>query len=70
MVSLKKVYGKLVTKVKNIDSSGFALKTKHNKDKLNLERKIPDTDTRGLVKNTDYNAKISEIESTILSICG
>ena len=70
MVSLKKVYGKLVTKVKNIDTSGFALKTKYNKDKLNLERKIPDTDTRGLVKKTDYNAKISEIESTILSICG
>ena len=65
----KTVYGKLVTKVKNIDTSAFVLKTKYNKDKLNLERKIPDTYTRGLVKKTDYNAKISEIESTILSIC-
>ena len=46
----KTVYGKLVTKVKNIDTSAFVLKTKYNKDKLNLERKIPDTYTRGLVK--------------------
>ena len=44
----KDVYNKLVTKVNNIDTSGFALKTKYDTDKLELENKIPDT--RGLVK--------------------
>ena len=41
-------YNKLVTKVDNIDTSGFALKTKYDTDKSELENKIPDT--RGLVK--------------------
>ena len=36
--------------------------------KKELENKIPDSS--GLVKNTDYNAKITEIESKIPSICG
>ena len=62
------MYDKLVTKVNNIDTSGFALKTKYDTDKLNLEKKIPDTS--GLVKKTDYNAKISEIESKIPGISG
>ena len=44
----KDVYNKLVTKVNNIDTSGFALKTKYDTDKLELENKIPDTS--GLVK--------------------
>ena len=39
------------------------MKTKYNTDKLNLEKKIPDTS--GLNKKTDYNAKVSEIESKI-----
>ena len=30
---------KLVAKVNNIDSSGFALKTKYDTDKLELEKK-------------------------------
>ena len=38
----KTVYDKLVTKVNNIDTSGFLLKTKHDTDKLELEKKIPD----------------------------
>ena len=62
----KTVYDKLVTKVNNIDTSGFLLKTKYDADKLELEKKIPDTSN--LVKKSDYNTKISEIESKIPSI--
>ena len=35
-------YNKLVTKVDNIDTSGFVLKTKYDTDKSELENKIPD----------------------------
>ena len=62
----KDVYNKLVTKVDNIDTCGFVLKTKYDKDKSELENKIPDT--RGLVKKTDYNTKITEIEGKIPDI--
>ena len=71
----KNVYDKLVAKVNNIDIGGFALKTKYDIDKSDLEKKINDEDkktpdTSGLVKKRDYNAKISEIESKISSISG
>ena len=46
----------------------FVLKTKHNTDKSDLEKKIPDTSA--LVKKTNYNAKITEIENKISSIGG
>ena len=59
----KDVYDKLVTKVNNIDTSGFVLKTKYDTDKSELENKIPDTS--GLVKKTDYNTKITDIEGKI-----
>ena len=36
----KTVYDKLVAKVNNIDTSDFALKTKYNTDKSELERKF------------------------------
>ena len=54
----KTEYEKLVTKVGNIDTAGFALKTKHDTDKSNPEKKISDAekkipDTNGLVKITD-----------------
>ena len=65
-VAKKDVYDKLVTKVNNIDSSGFVLKTKYDTDKSELENKIPDTS--GPVKNTDYNTKITEIEGKIPDI--
>ena len=55
----KSVYDKLVAKVNNIDTSGFALKTKHDTDKLDLEKKISDISL--LVKKLDYNAKITEL---------
>ena len=42
------MYDKLVAKVNNIDSSGFVLKTKFDKDKSHLEKRI--LDTSGLVK--------------------
>ena len=61
-------YDKLVAKVNSIDTSGFVLKTKYNKDKSEIENKIPDVS--GLVKKTDYNAKTTEIEAKILSISG
>ena len=64
----KAVYNKLVEKVNNIDISGFVLKTQQDTDKIELENKIPDTS--GIVKKKDYNAKITEIQGKILSICG
>ena len=64
---VKKVdYNKLVTKVDNIDTSGFVLKTKYDTDKSELENKIPDTSV--LDKKTDYNAKINDIEGKIPDI--
>ena len=62
----KTVYDKLVAKVNNIDTSRFALKTKYDTDKSELENKIPDTS--GLVKKTDYNTKITELENKIPDI--
>ena len=47
----KDVYNKVVTKVNNIDISGFVLKTKYDTDKSELENKI--SDTCDLVKKTD-----------------
>ena len=49
------MYGKLVTKVNNIDTKGFVSKTKYNADKTDLEKKISNADkkipnTSGLVK--------------------
>ena len=53
------MYVKLVTKVKNIETDGFVLKTKYDADKTELENKI--SDTSKLVKKSDYNTKISEL---------
>ena len=66
IVAKKDVYDKLVTKVNNIDTTGFVLKTKYATDKLELENKIPDS--RGLIKQTDYNTKITKIEGKIPDI--
>ena len=62
----KDAYDKLVTKVDNIDTSGFVLKTKYDTDKSELENKM--RDTSGLVKKTDYDAKITEIEGKIPNV--
>ena len=63
MLSKKKtVYGKLVTKVNNIDISGFVLKTKYDTDKSDLEKKISDAektilDTSGVVHDVSSLVK-------------
>ena len=69
----KTVCGKLVTKVHNIDTTGFFLKSKYDTDKSDLEKKICDAGkriphTRALVKETDYNSKVAKIEGKIPSI--
>ena len=69
------MYSKLVTKVNKIDTSGFVSKTECKTEKSDLKEKIiyadkKVSDTNGLVKNTDYNAKVSEIESKIPRISG
>ena len=47
---------KLVTKVDNIDSTGFALKAKYDTDKSDLEKKISDGDK----KNPDTSAFVKK----------
>ena len=69
------VYEQLVTKVDNIDTTRFVLKTKYDTEKSDLEKKINDTekkipDTNNSVKKTDYNFKIAEIENKILDVSG
>ena len=70
------MYYKLVAKVNIIDISGFFSKTKFAQINQNyrrkflilaeLEKKIPNT--HRIVKKTDYNVKITEIENKIASI--
>ena len=67
MMLLKKtVYDKLVAKANCINNNRFVLKTKYYTDKSEIENKI--TDTSGLVKKTDYDAKITEIEVKFLML--
>ena len=42
----KTVYDKLVAKVNSIDTTGFVLKTTHDTDKSDLEKKISDADKK------------------------
>ena len=69
-VAKKTVYDKLVAKLISINTSRFVLKAKYGTDKSDRENKIPDTCGSGLVKRTDYNAKITEIEGNIPTISG
>ena len=64
----KTVCNKFVAKVNNIDTSGFVPKTKYDADKTGLEKKI--LDASKLVKKSDYNDKIIELENKIPSISG
>ena len=71
----KTEYDKLVTKVNNIDTTGFVLKTKYDTGKSDIEKKIGDAEkkilnTRGFDKKTDYSFKITEIGNKIPSITG
>ena len=58
------MYDKLVTKVDKIDTSDFVLKTKHNTDKTELEKKIPDvTDFVKKANLTELEDKIPDVSS-------
>ena len=46
VVVKKTEYDKLVTKVNNIETTGFALKTKYDTDKPDLQRKISDAEKK------------------------
>ena len=75
MLLKKTVHNKLVAKENNTGTSGFVLKTKHDTDKSDLEKEITDTEKNFLIivdllKKTNYNTKITEIEGIILSISG
>ena len=60
----KAVYDKLPAKVNNIDTSAFALKTKYQTDKTELEKKIPDvTDFVKKTKLTELENKIPDVSS-------
>ena len=39
----KDVHDKLVTKVNNIDTIGFVLKTEYDRDKSEIQNELPDT---------------------------
>ena len=41
---------KLVTKLNNIDTTGFVLETKHDTDKSDLEKKISDAEKKILTQ--------------------
>ena len=51
------MYDKFTAKVNNIDTSGFVLKTKYQKDKTELRKKIPDV--------TDFVKKKKKLENII-----
>ena len=64
MLFKKTVYNKLVAKVNNIDTCGFALKTKDDTDKSELENKISDvTDFVKKIKFTELENKIPDISN-------
>ena len=58
----KAVYDELVAKVNNIDTSDFVLKTKYQRDKKELENKIPN------VIDFVKRAKLTELENKILDV--
>ena len=74
------VYDKLVTKVNAIDTniattSLLIIKAKYDSDKQGFEKKIEDVyrkmrSTSRLVKKTDYNKEITEIDNKIPRVTG
>ena len=61
------MYDKLVNAVNGVDVSEIVLKTQYNTDKSGLKKKIDNaskkiSDTSELIKKTDHNTKITEIE--------
>ena len=71
----KTEYNKLVTKVDNINTTNFVKKTKYEKDGSDFEDKINKIDKKildisSLVKKTDFNTNVTEIEVKIHGITG
>ena len=71
----KTEYNKLVTKIDHIDTTNFVKKNKYEKDGSGFEDKISKVDKKipdvsGLVKETDFNTNVTEIEGIIPSITG
>ena len=69
-VGKKTEYISLKTKVYSIDTTNFVLKAKYGKYGSDFEDKNSKIDKKildvsGLVKKTDFNAKVTEIESKI-----
>ena len=63
----KTEYNSLKTKVDNIGTTNFVLKTKYEKDGSDFEDKISKIDKKipdasDLVKKTDFNSKIIEVQ--------
>ena len=58
----KAVYDKLAAKVNNNDTSAFVLKTRYQRDKTELEKKIPK------VTNFVKKTKTTELENKILDV--
>ena len=58
------VYGKLVAKVNNIDTTDFVLKSKYQTDKTQPQKKIPyETDFVKKAKLTELEKKIPDVSS-------
>ena len=71
MLLKKTEYNSLKTEVDNIDTTNFVSKIKYEKERTDFEDKINKIDKKiqdvsGLVKKTDFNAKVTEIEGKIL----
>ena len=63
-VAKKTTYDKLVTKINNIDTNDFVLKTKYQTDKTELENKIPNvTDSVKKAELTELKNKIPDINN-------
>ena len=69
-VITKTQFSTLVRKVHSIDTTDFVKKNKYEKDGSDFDDKISKVDKKipdvsSLVKKTDYNTKISEIENKV-----
>ena len=65
----KIVYGKMVAKVNNLDTSDFVLRTKYQTDKTELEKKIPDmADFVKKLKLTGLENKIPDVSNSATKV--
>ena len=66
VVKKKTEFNTLKTKVDNIDTDDYVLKTKYDSEIGNLKLKIPDSG--GLVQSSTLNSKLTELENKIPDI--